>query len=156
MLTMTLNEEPGSVVRDYVIGVDPESAAMVLALDEAVRGAGPGFDVAMKYHIVTYALAGDWRHWVCALDAGRDRGAKGVSLRFLYGVLLADPAGVLRPGSSTLMTWDLRRGQEMDLAQVAAYVREAVGLYPDYRARSKEITEAARAAAADRGTRRRR
>jgi len=144
------------------VGVDPVSAGILRTLDGAVRGAHSGFDVAVKYNIILYALAGDWRRWVCALDAGRnrgsgrDRGAGGVSLRFLYGVLLGDPAGVLRPGSSTLMTWDLARDEDVDPVAVVAYVREAVARYPDYCARSKEITEEARAAAAERGTRRRR
>ena len=37
-----------------------------------------------------------------------------VNLRFLWGVLLDDSLGVLRPGTSTLMTWDFPRGADVD------------------------------------------
>ena len=43
-----------------------------------------------------------------------------VCLRFLWGVLLDDPLGVLRPGTSTLMTWVMPHGSTVDTAAVAA------------------------------------
>ena len=43
-------------------------------------------------------------------------------LRFLCGVLLEDPLCVLRPGTSTLLTWDFPRGA----GAVGRYVREAL------------------------------
>ena len=43
-------------------------------------------------------------------------------LRFLWGVLLEDPSCVLRPGTSTLLTWDFPRGS----GAVGRYVREAL------------------------------
>jgi hypothetical protein len=54
-------------LESYLAGVDPAAARTVTALDEAIRAAHPGFDVAIKYKILTYALAGDWRTWVCAV-----------------------------------------------------------------------------------------
>src|SRR5438309_1229001 len=76
------------------------------------------FDTTIKYKILMYALHGDWRTWVCAIDVTR----KGVSLRFLYGVLLDDPLRVLRAGSSVLKTWDFRLDDAVDPAAVGAYV----------------------------------
>lgn len=127
----------------YLVDVDAEAAPALTALDAAITDAHPGFDIAVKYKILMYALNRDWRHWVCAINATKN----GVCLRFLYGVMLEDPHGVLRPGTSTLKTWDFRRGDDIDPAAVGAYVREAVGRYADYRANAREVTEAARAAA---------
>lgn len=127
----------------YLAGVDPAAAPVVVALDEAIRDAHPGFDVAIKYRILMYALDGDWRTWVCAIDASR----KTVGLRFLYGVLLDDPRQVLRAGSSVLKTWDFAFDDAVDHPAVGAYVREAVGRYADYKANSRELLEASRAAA---------
>lgn len=141
-------------VREYVTGMDDEASSALLALDGIVRSVFPDFDVAIKYNIVLYAISRDWRHWVCALDAGRDRGARGVNIRFLWGVLLTDPGKVLRPGSSTLMTWDFPRGVDIDTAAVTQFVRQAVDLYPHYKANSKQISEEAKAAAAARKVRR--
>jgi hypothetical protein len=127
----------------YLAGLDPRAAAQVSAVDSAVRGAHPGFDVAIKYRLLTYALDGDWRTWVCAINAG----SRGVALRFLYGVLLEDPLGVLRPGSSVLMTWDIGYDDALDLAGIGAYVQQAVGRYPQYKATHAEVLARARARA---------
>lgn len=138
----------GTVLEEYLAGIDPVAVPVVTALDDAVRAAHPAFDVAIKYRMLMYALDGDWRTWVCAIDATR----KGVSLRFLYGVLLDDPLGVLRSGTSVLETWDLGWDTDVDAAAVGAYVREAVAGYPRYKADAPAVEAAAKAA----GPRRRR
>jgi hypothetical protein len=126
----------------YLSGVDGAAAPLVVALDDAVRKAYPDFDVAIKYGILMYALRGDWRTWVCAIDATK----KAVGLRFLFGVLLDDPKRVLRAGSSVLKTWDFAFEDVVDPAAVGAYVADAVAKYPDYKANSREVLEASRAA----------
>ena len=131
-------------LQEYLAGVDPEAAPLVVALDAAVRNAYPEFTVAIKYKILMYAIAADWRTWVCAIDATR----KGVSLRFLYGVLLDDPRHVLRAGSSVLKTWDFRVDDAVDRGAIGEYVAEAVTRYSEYKANAKEILERSRAAAA--------
>jgi hypothetical protein len=70
---------------------------------------------------------------------------------FLYGTLLDDPLGVLRAGTSTLMTWDFKRGDAIDAAAVGVYVSEAVERYDYYKANAREVTEASRAAMKQRG-----
>ncbi|MGZ8528623.1 MAG: DUF1801 domain-containing protein [Candidatus Limnocylindrales bacterium] len=133
----------GSALETYLAGVDAAAVPLVVALDEAVRKAHPDFDVAVKYRILMYALRADWPTWVCAIDATK----KGVCLRFLYGVLLDDPRGVLRAGSSVLKTWDMAYDEVVDPAAVGAYVAEAVGRYDDYKANAREVLDASRAAA---------
>ena len=130
-------------LEEYLAGVDPAAAPLIVALDKAVRKAHPGFDVAIKYGILMYALDGDWRTWVSAISPAK----KGVGLRFLYGVLLDDARHVLRAGSSVLKTWDFALGDTVDQAAVGAYVKEAVAKYGDYKANSAKVLEASRAAA---------
>ncbi|MEZ5115870.1 MAG: DUF1801 domain-containing protein [Candidatus Nanopelagicales bacterium] len=138
-----------SALETYVAGLSDEDAAAVRTLDAAIRKAHAGFDVAVKYRILMYALAGDWRHWVVSVDVTK----RGPALRFLAGVIMDDPRGVLRPGTSTLMTWDFDRGARIPVTAVRAYVREAVARYPDYRERAEEITAQAREAHGRRGPR---
>ena len=133
----------------YVAAIDPAAAPLVVALDEAVMAAHPEFEVAIKYRILMYAVRGDWRTWVCAIDAQ----TKGVGLRFLYGVLLDDPRHILRAGSSVLKTWDFAFDKIVDRAAVGAYVREAVARYDDYKANTRDVLEASRASAAQAGRR---
>ena len=128
------------VLDAYLAGIDPTTRPLVVALDSAIRMAQPDFDVAIKYKILMYALHGDWRTWVCAIDAR----SKGACLRFLYGVLLDDPRGVLRAGSSVLKTWDFGVDDVVDPAAVGAYVTEAVGKYTDYKTNARAVLEASR------------
>jgi len=127
----------------YLRGVDQRAKPLVIDLDEAIRKVRPDLDVAVKYGLLMYALAGDWRTWVCAIGAGNS----GVALRFLYGVLLADPKHVLRAGSSVLMTWDFALIDAVDATAVGEYVSEAVARNEEYKANAPKILEASRAAA---------
>jgi hypothetical protein len=123
--------------------IDARAAPIVRALDHAIVSTHPDFDTAVKYKILMYALRGDWRTWVCAIDATR----KGVSLRFLYGVLLDDPRHVLRAGSSVLKTWDFGFDDAVDPAAVGGYVADAIARYDDYKTNAREVLEASRSAA---------
>ena len=131
---------------DSRTGAEVEAAATLRALDAAITAAEPRLISAVKYKILMYAFPGDWRHWVCAISANRG----GSALRFLYGVIMDDPRGVLRPGSSTLMTWDFTNDDEVDAAAVGDYVREAAGRHGQFRADAQAINERARATAAER------
>lgn len=133
----------GPALQTYLAGIDPAAAPLVVALDEAIRKAHPDFDVAIKYKMLMYARRGDWGTWVCAIDAIR----KGVCLRFLYGVLLDDPRGVLRAGSSVLKTWDMGVDDVVDAVAVGVYVTEALARYGEYKANRQEVLDASRAAA---------
>ncbi|MDP9243777.1 MAG: DUF1801 domain-containing protein [Chloroflexota bacterium] len=130
-------------LQTYLAGRGPKVASLVIALDQAIRTAHSGFDVAVKYKMLMYALGGDWRYWVCAIGETN----KGICLRFLYGVLLDDPQGILRSGSSVLKTWDFTFDDVVDPAAVGAYVTEAVERYGEYTANAAEVLEASRAAA---------
>ena len=130
-----------SPLETYLRGVDPKAAPLVRELDAVIRAAHADFTVAIKYKLLMYAIAGDWRTWVCAIDANR----KGVSLRFLYGVLLDDPRRVLRAGTSVLKTWDFGFDDVVDAKAVGAYVSEAVRRYPEYKANAPEILARSRA-----------
>ena len=138
---------------ERLTGGDVEAAPNPTALDAAIVAAEPGFVVAVKYKILMYATPGDRRHWVCAISANRG----GTSLRFLYGVLLDDPLDVLRPGTSTLKTWDFANDDEIPAGAVGRYVRVAVGRLEYFRANARQVAEETKAAlAAAMGSRRRR
>ncbi len=55
-------------VRDtFVDGIDPRFVPLVLSLDRAVTGANGDLDTRISYKMLTYALAGDFRHWIAPL-----------------------------------------------------------------------------------------
>jgi hypothetical protein len=127
-------------LEEYLALYDEPAGRLFVQLDAAIRAAAPELDVAIKYRLLSYTLDADWRHWVCAVNATKSA----VCLRFLWGVLLDDPLGVLRAGTSTLMTWDIPRGGDIDAGAVGDYVREALARRDHFLAHDREISAAAR------------
>jgi hypothetical protein len=81
---------------DASVGLtDPGRVPIVRELDRLVIAANPGFDTAIYYRQLTYAIGGDFRRWVCAIDA---HPKNAVCLRFLYGFMLDDPRRVFPSG----------------------------------------------------------
>jgi hypothetical protein len=130
----------GPALEEYLALNDEEAGRTFVALDDAIRRAAPHLDVAIKYRLLSYTVDQDWRHWVCAVNATKSA----VCLRFLWGVLLDDPLGVLRPGTSTLMTWDIPRGSDIDATAVGDYVRDALATRDHFLAHDREISAMAR------------
>lgn len=139
-----------SVLEDYLDTIpDPRAAPVVHELHPVITSTYPGFDLAIKYKILMYALKGDFGTWVCAINAGR----RHVALNFLYGVMLDDPRHLLRAGSSVLMIVDIGFTEEVDQAGVGAYVAEAVARNGEYKA-NRPAVQAATMAAAEKAGRR--
>jgi hypothetical protein len=124
-----------STLETFIEGIDPRFVPLVLALDRAVVAARPDFDTRISYRMLTYAVAGDFRHWICAIGVIK----KAVCLRFLFGVLLDDPRGVLRAGTSHLQTMDFFSLEEVDAQLVTDYVNEAVSKLPYFKAHEREL-----------------
>ena len=139
-----------SVLEEYIRTLaDPRGEPVVRELDWIIRATDPDLEAAIKYRILMYALDGDFRTWVCAINSGR----RHVSVNFLFGVMLDDPRRVLRPGSSVLMSWDFGFDEEIDAAALGAYVAEAVRRKGEYQANRQAVQDAAYAAAEKAGRR---
>ena len=122
-------------IRDsYIAGLDPKWAPLLLALDRAIMAVRPDFGRRVAYGLLMYTLGGDTRHWVCATGATK----KGVNLRFLWGVLLSDPRGVLRAGTGVLRTIDFPTLESVDAELVREYLTEAISKMEYYKAHEKE------------------
>jgi hypothetical protein len=133
---------PTSPLDDYLATQDPHVHPVVVAVHEAVVAAAPDLRVAVKYKMLMYSVEGRWRTWTCAIGTT----SKVVALRFLYGVILDDPVGVLRAGTSVLMTWDFPPDDlsAVDADAIGGYVRDAVAKYPTYVADADAIVARAR------------
>lgn len=120
----------GSVRDSYIASIDPAFVPAVLALDSAVMAVRADFDTRISYKMLNYALDGDFRHWICAIRVTK----KAFQLRFLYGVLLDDPRGVLRGGTGILRTIDFASREDIDAQLVADYVSDAVSRLDEFKA----------------------
>lgn len=114
-----MTEEP---LEAFLATVRPDAHATVRALAAAVEASGAAFDRRFTYRMLVYTLAARWHDWVVAISVS----PRVVSLRFLLGRSLDDPAGILRPGSTTAAFIDWVPGEPVDASLVTAYVEEAV------------------------------
>ncbi len=127
---------PASPLDEYLLGIDPAPAPLVVELDRLVRAAAPELGAAVKYRMLTYAIDGNWWRWVCAVSVTK----KAVNLRLLYGTRLESGIGILRPGSSHLANLDLVPGAPLDADLVTRLVREAVARHAEFLAAESSAT----------------
>jgi len=115
-----------AVVAEYLETVRADAYHTARALADAVAAADAGFDCKVTWKMLVYAFDARWRDWVVAIGVSKSV----VNLRFLHGDQLEDPAGLLRAGSSTMMTIDYAVVGDVDADLVTAYVREAAQKHP--------------------------
>lgn len=117
-----------SLVDPFLEGKDARWHALTRELDALIGAAEPALIGRISYKMLMYHLGADKARWVVAIDV-RD---KVVSVRFLWGVLLDDPRGILRGGTSTLMTLDIPSPDALDAPVVTDLVHQAVARYPAF------------------------
>ena len=117
---------PDRPLDTFLATIRPDAREAVAALASAVEAAEAGFDCKVTYRMLVYTYDAKWHQWVVAIGVS----SKVVNLRFLFGRELDDPAGILRPGSTTAATADFRSVEDVDHELLAAYVREAAARHP--------------------------
>lgn len=118
---------------EFLATVGTDKAAMVNELADAVEAAAPSLAPRFSYRMLTFVDGNDLRNWVVAISTTK----KAVQLRFLFGTHMTDDAGVLRPGSSTLSSIDYQTREDIDLAVVERYVREAADNHSEFKAKDR-------------------
>jgi hypothetical protein len=79
-------------VEDWLSQCSPDQQEQVEWLAGRVHAAAKGVTEAIKWRRLTFAVDGNWHHWLCAIAVT----TRGVNLIFHKGSLLVDPAGLLQ------------------------------------------------------------
>jgi hypothetical protein len=120
-----------AVEEQFVATLPPDLRPVAAGVARAVSAAQT-FDVGIRWKQLTFALDGDFDHWVCAVAAGTKR----VHLSFHFGSMLADSTGVFAPSDAKFVR---RIGyasvEDIDGLVIADLVGQAVGILPAFRAR---------------------
>lgn len=117
-----------TLVDGFLADRDSRWHPLTRELDRLIVTAEPALVTRVAYRMLMYHLGTDKARWVVAIDV-RD---KLVTVRFLWGVLLDDPRGILRGGTSTLMNLDLPTTDALDAPLVTDLVHQAVARYPAF------------------------
>jgi len=124
-----------SALSEYLAGARSDAAPIVAAIDAAIRTAAP-LESAVKWRKLTYAVGGDFHHWICAIAVTK----KQVTLNFHFGALLADPEGAFRQGTSKFMRMlDYTSPAAVDAGLIARRVLEAVARLDYFKANWQRI-----------------
>jgi hypothetical protein len=92
------------------------------------------FDVAIKWRQLTFAVDGDFDHWVCAVAAT----ARQTRLAFHFGAWLDDPAGVFEASDAEFVRKiSYRSVDDVDEGVVRELLTQALEALPRFRARRR-------------------
>ena len=128
------------LVQNYLGAADESTRAHFSRLANLIASADPAITAAIKWGKLTFALDGDYHHWLCALAKVK----KGVSLYFHFGSLLDDPRGILQTGASRWMRKiDFIPGEPFNPQALTALVRQALVKLPDFKSAQKDHGKAA-------------
>jgi len=119
----------GPARQTFIAGLPPEFYQTVTQLDQSIHRAA-ALDSGIKWRRLTYAVDGNYHHWICAINVTK----KLVTLRFHFGGLLSDPDGVLRKGESRWM-------RSLDFIPGGEVVGEAVGKKGEFKEEWKKKGE---------------
>jgi hypothetical protein len=125
-------------LHEFSTGQDEDVRATVGRLVDAIERSGISLDRAIKWRRLTFAVDGDFRHWICGIDVTR----RGVVLQLHFGSLLRDPEGQLTASESRFlrtMTFRTADSVDADADAVAGFVRAAVERLPFFRAHWREV-----------------
>ncbi len=111
-----------SSLEAYLQEVRPDAHDTVRALNAAIVAPGGELDCKIAWKMLVFTREVRWRQWPVAIGVSKSV----VNLRFLRAELLDDPAGILRPGSSTAASVDYAAVGEVDAATITTDVREAM------------------------------
>ena len=117
-----------SVVETFLADKPARWADTTRELHRLIVEAAPPLQARIAYKMLMYHLGTDKQRWVVAIDVRENV----VTVRFLWGVLLEDPRGMLRGGTSTLMNVDLPSPDALEPAVITGFVAQAVARYPDF------------------------
>jgi hypothetical protein len=121
---------------DFAQGAKPEYAEIVMRLAKIISSHPVKLDAAIKWKKLTFALQGDFHHWICAIGITK----KSVDLIFHYGGLLSDTGGIFRAGESKfLRKIEYQTMADIDEAVVHDFIQQAIDKNQYFKENWKQI-----------------
>ena len=121
---------PDDSVTDFLEGLTPPVRDVAERLILIVT-AHAAFDVAIKWRQLTFAVDGDFDHWVCAVAAT----SKQARLTFHFGAWLDDREGVFEPSDAVYVRKvSYSAAGDVDEAVVRGLLGQALDALPRFRA----------------------
>jgi hypothetical protein len=114
-------QDQAVAVAQWLARLDTPTRAEVEEVGQAVTETDPRMEGAVKWGRLTYALEGNWHHWLCAVAVSK----KATRLVFHKGALLEDRSGLLDGSGRYVREMPLSAALQNSDA-VVALVRSAI------------------------------
>lgn len=127
------------LVTDFENGANSEFKKIIERIVEIVENSGSDLDTAVKWKQLTFAIRGDFHHWICSIKKTK----KFIGLNFHYGGLLDDKTNSFSVGTSRF----LRKIEYRTLADVKEgviqdFIAQALSKHQYFKDNWKELQKA--------------
>jgi hypothetical protein len=125
-----------TLASEFAQGSKPEFGEIVMRLAKIISSHPVKLDAAIKWKQLTFALQGDFHHWICAISFTK----KSIGLNFHYGGLLSDPRGIFHAGESKfLRKIEYQASADVDEAVVHDFIQQAIDKNQYFKENWKQI-----------------
>lgn len=112
------------LIDSFTLSANPTFVRLVRRLASVIGSVEPRLECAVKWGRLTFALDGDYHHWICGIGITK----KAVVLTFHFGGLLRGPAGLFSAGASRFgRKLEYRVPEDVNDAVIVDFVSQALG-----------------------------
>lgn len=112
------------LIDSFTLSAHPNFVQLFTRLASVIGGVEPRLECAVKWGRLTFALDGDYHHWICGIGVTK----KAVVLTFHFGGLLRDPTGLLRAGASRFgRKLEYRVPEDVNETAIVDFMSKALG-----------------------------
>jgi len=117
----------------------PETLQQIaIRIMEIINLSHPDIKAAMKWGQPTFALNGDFHHWICSVQVLKNK----VSLTFHFGGLLSDEKNRLIAGTSKfLRKIEYDTPDSIDEEEIKSFIQKAVEKLPFFKENWRELNK---------------
>jgi hypothetical protein len=124
--------------QSFLSKANPEYQEIITLVMSDIESVNENLHGSIKWGNYTYALSGDFHHWICAVAITK----KSVNLIFHYGGLLDDKKGILIAGTSKfLRKIEFQNKEDIDRETVKEFVIKAIDKLDYFKKNWKEINK---------------
>ena len=124
------------LVTQFLHGTPLQTQEIVKAIVAAISSAEHNLDMAIKWRRLTFALNGDFHHWICGIEITKAY----VGIIFHFGRLLEDPHHKFKFGTSRFMgKIEIRSLNELERDVMRNFIDLAVDKLPYFKANWKKL-----------------
>lgn len=125
-------------VNQFLNAASTQTQEIIKAIVTVIVSTEHNLVMAIKWRRLTFALNGDFHHWICGIEITKSY----VGIIFHFGRLLEDPHHKFKLGASRFMgKIEIRALDELESDVIRNFIDQAVGKLPYFKANWKTLKD---------------